>query len=144
MSEIIRIKYFDKELPRLQKIEKGDWIDLRSAADVHLKKGEFTLVPLGVAMELPDGYEAHIAPRGSTYKNFFTVQTNSIGIVDNSYRGDNDEWFVPVFATRETFIAKGDRICQFRIVQKQPEIDFIEVETLGNPDRGGNGSTGVS
>lgn len=138
----IKIKYFTNEIDKITKIEKGDWIDLRSATTIELKKGEFKLIPLGVAMQLPNGYEAHIVPRSSTYKNFGVVQTNHQGVVDESYCGDNDQWFFPAYALRDTVINVNDRICQFRIVEKQPEISFEEVECLGNEDRGGCGSTG--
>ena len=124
-------------------ISKGDWTDLRAAATVELKAGEFKLIPLGVAMQLPTGYEAHVAPRSSTFKNFGVIQTNSIGIIDNSYNGDNDQWFFPAFALRDTVINVNDRICQFRIVENQPALTFETVEVLGNDDRGGHGSTGV-
>ena len=112
MSEKIFIKYFDKDMPRIAKIPKGDWIDLRAADDVVLRKGEFAKVPLGIAMQLPEGYEALIAPRGSTFKNLFTLQTNSPGVVDESYCGDNDQWFVPLYATEDTVIRRYDRFCQ--------------------------------
>jgi len=138
----IKIKYFDKDIERLKKLEVGDWIDLRSAEHVELKEGNFQLIRLGVAMKLPDGYEAHIAPRSSTAKNFGILQANSMGIIDNSYCGDNDEWRFPAYAIRDTVINKNDRICQFRIVNKQPEIVFTEVEHLDDADRGGFGSTG--
>lgn len=139
----IKIKYFTNEIDKITKIEKGDWIDLRSSATIELKKGEFKLIPLGVAMQLPNGYEAHIVPRSSTYKNFGVIQTNHQGVVDESYCGDNDQWFFPAYALRDTVINVNDRICQFRIVEKQPEISFEEVECLGNEDRGGCGSTGI-
>ena len=139
----IKIKYFTNEIDKITKIEKGDWIDLRSATTIELKKGEFKLIPLGVAMQLPNGYEAHIVPRSSTYKNFGVIQTNHQGVVDESYCGDNDQWFFPAYALRDTVINVNDRICQFRIVEKQPEISFEEVECLGNEDRGGCGSTGI-
>lgn len=139
----IRIKYFSEQIEKLQYIEnKSDWIDLRSAEKVTLKAGEFKLIPLGIAMELPKGYEAHIVPRSSTFKNFGVLQTNSTGIVDESYSGDNDQWFFPALAMRDTVIEVNDRICQFRIVEHQPRIEFIEVIELGNADRGGLGSTG--
>lgn len=143
MSERIIIKYFDSEIEHIRKIAQGDWCDLRAAETVELKKGEFKLIPLGIAMQLPDGYEAHVVPRSSTFKNFGILQTNSFGVIDNSYCGDNDQWFFPAYALRDTVIHKNDRICQFRIVEKQPEIEFEEVDHLGNPDRGGHGSTGV-
>lgn len=141
--ETIKIKYFTNEIDKITKIEKGDWIDLRSATTIELKKGEFKLIPLGVAMQLPNGYEAHIVPRSSTYKNFGVIQTNHQGVVDESYCGDNDQWFFPAYALRDTVINVNDRICQFRIVEKQPAISFEEVECLGNEDRGGCGSTGI-
>lgn len=140
--ERIKIKYL-KDIEKIEKISKGDWIDLRAAEDVELKNGEFKIIPLGVAMEIPRGYEAHLAPRSSTFKKWGIIQTNSIGVIDNSYSGDNDEWGMPVIAMRDTKINKNDRICQFRIVDSQPEIEFVEVDTLGNADRGGFGSTGL-
>lgn len=141
--EKIKIKYFDDEIDKLQKISKGDWIDLRSAETVELKKGEFHLIPLGVGMKLPEGYEANIVPRSSTYKNFKILQTNSFAVVDNSYSGDSDQWLYPVIAMEDTIIHKNDRICQFRINKIQPEIEFEEVDHLDNTGRGGFGSTGV-
>ena len=139
----IKIKYFTEEIEKIAPISKGDWIDLRAAATVEMKAGEFKLIPLGVAMQLPQGYEAHVCPRSSTFKNFGVIQTNSMGIIDNSYCGDNDQWFFPAFAMRDTVINLNDRICQFRIMENQPQIQFVTVETLGNDDRGGHGSTGV-
>ena len=140
----IKVKYFDPDLVKLEKTEKGDWIDLRAAETVEMKKGEFRLIPLGVAMHLPLGYEAHVVPRSSTFKNFQILQTNSFGVIDESYCGDNDQWFFPALAVEDTVIHKNDRICQFRITDHQPVIDFEEVETLGMPDRGGHGSTGIA
>ncbi len=143
--ENIEIKYHDDELVKLNYIDgKSDWIDLRSAEDVVLKKGEFKLISLGVSMKLPKGYEAHIVPRSSTFKNFGIIQTNSIGIVDNTYCGDKDIWKYPVLATRDTEIHKNDRICQFRIVKNQPMIIFNEVIKLDDTNRGGFGSTGIN
>ena len=139
----IKIKYFDSEIDKIQKIEKGDWIDLRAAETVEMKAGEFRLIKLGVGMKLPDGYEAHIVPRSSTYKNFSIIQTNHCGIVDSSYCGDNDQWCFPAYALKDTIIHKNDRICQFRFVEKQPELAFEEVEHLEDTDRGGFGSTGT-
>lgn len=138
----IKIKYF-ADIEKIKTIEKGDWIDLRAAETTKLKKGEFKLIPLGIGMELPEGYEAHVVPRSSTYKNFKIIETNSMGIIDNSYCGDNDQWFFPAYALEDTIINKNDRICQFRIVEKQPKIQFEEVNELKNPDRGGHGSTGI-
>lgn len=139
----IKIKYFSDQIERLAYIDgKSDWIDLRAAADVSLQKGEFKLIPLGVAMELPKGYEAHVVPRSSTFKNFGIIQTNHQGVIDCSYCGDNDQWFMPVYAVRDTEIHVNDRICQFRIMENQPKLVFDEVESLDNADRGGHGSTG--
>lgn len=140
----IKIKYFDDEIEKLCYIDgKSDWIDLRAAKDVVLKKGDFALIPLGVAMQLPEGYEAHVVPRSSTFKNFGIIQTNHQGVIDCSYCGDNDQWFMPVLAVRDTEIHKNDRICQFRIMENQPKILFTEVSALEGVDRGGHGSTGT-
>lgn len=141
--ETIKIKYFDKDIDKIEKISKGDLVDLRSAETVELMKGEFHLIPLGVGMKLPEGYKANIYPRSSTYKNFGIILTNSVGQVDNSYSGDSDQWMAPVVALRDTVIHKNDRICQFEIQRIQPEIEFVEVEHLGDLNRGGIGSTGV-
>ncbi len=139
----IRIRYISDEIEKLTYIDGiSDWIDLRAAKDMHLEKGQFALIPLGVAMELPKGYEAHIVPRSSTYKNFGIIQANHMGIVDESYCGDNDQWHMPVIAMRDTDIRVNDRICQFRIMEHQPAIHFEEAQVLANPDRGGFGSTG--
>ena len=140
--ETIKIKYFDQEIEKISKIAKGDWIDLRSAEDVAIKKGEYHLIRLGVGMILPEGYEAHIVPRSSTPSKFGIVCANSMGIIDNSYSGDADEWMFPAVAIRDTVILKNDRICQFRIVKNQPDIIFNEVDHLGENSRGGIGSTG--
>lgn len=141
---VIRIKYFDNEIDKIKNIEnKSDWYDLRAAETVSLKAGDFKLIPLGVGMILPDGYEANIVPRSSTFKNYGIIQTNSFAVIDNSYSGDNDQWFLPVYATRDIVINKNDRICQFRINKKQPNFDIEEVEHLGANNRGGFGSTGV-
>lgn len=143
MKEVqIKIKYLDDSIKRLTYVEgKSDWIDLAAAETVTLKQGEFKLIHLGVAMELPEGYEAHIAPRSSTYKNFKILQTNSVGVVDRSYCGPNDWWKMSVYATEDTTINKGDRIAQFRIIENQPKLNFVESELTGK-DRGGFGSTG--
>lgn len=139
----IRIKYFYNDIEKLQYIDgKSDWIDLRAAEDVEMKAGEFRLIPLGIAMELPKGYEAHVIPRSSTFKNFGIIQTNSMGLIDESYCGDNDQWFMPALAMRDTKICKNDRICQFRIMKHQPALEFESVDALGHGDRGGFGSTG--
>lgn len=139
----IKVKYFSDKVSKLEYIAgKSDWIDLRAAEDVELKQGDFKLIPLGIAMQLPKGYEAHIVPRSSTFKNFGVIQANHMGVVDESYCGDNDQWYFPAIALRDTSIKAGDRICQFRIVEHQPQLHFEAVETLGNADRGGIGSTG--
>lgn len=144
MEKIINIKYFNEKLEKLKYIDgKSDWIDLRSAEDIDLKQGEFKLIPLGVAMEIPEGYEAHVVPRSSTFKNFGIIQANSMGIIDHSYCGDNDQWFMPVIAMRDTHISFNDRICQFRIMENQPVVRFEEHEHLSGADRGGFGSTGT-
>lgn len=143
--ETIKIKYFTDKIEKLAYIDgKSDWIDLRASEEVTLKAGEAALIPLGVAMQLPKGYEAHIVPRSSTFKNFGIIQTNSCGIVDGSYCGDSDMWRMPVYAVHDTVIHVNDRIAQFRIFENQPEILFEEVESLGNESRGGFGSTGRS
>ncbi|MEA4815911.1 MAG: dUTP diphosphatase [Lachnospiraceae bacterium] len=138
----IKIKYHSNKIEKIKKIEIGNWIDLRAAEDVSLKKGDFKLVSLGVSMELPEGYEAHVVPRSSTFKNWGIIQTNSMGVIDESYKGDGDIWRMPVYAMRDTEIKINDRICQFRIQEKMPEITFVEVENLNNADRNGFGSTG--
>ena len=145
-SKKIYIKYFTNkygELTRLEKISKGDLIDLRAAKDVEMKAGEFKLIPLGVAMKLPKGYMAKVYPRSSTFKNYKLIMANSTGCVDESYCGDGDEWFFPAVAFEDTIIHKGDRICQFEIVEKMPEIHFSEVLRLKDKNRGGIGSTGT-
>lgn len=139
----IKVKYFSDKVSKLEYIAgKSDWIDLRAAEDVELKQGDFKLIPLGIAMQLPKGYEAHIIPRSSTFKNFGVIQANHMGVVDESYCGDNDQWYFPAIALRDTSINAGDRICQFRIMEHQPQLIFEAVDTLGNEDRGGFGTTG--
>lgn len=141
MEETIKIKYF-ADIEPLKMTEKGDWVDLRAAEDVSLKAGEYKLIKLGVGMILPEGYEAHIVPRSSTFKNFHIIQTNHCGIVDECYCGENDQWLFPALAVEDTEIHKNDRICQFRIEKKQPKLNFEVVEHLKSEDRGGFGSTG--
>lgn len=139
----IKVKYFTEDLEPLCYVDgKSDWIDLRTSEAVELKAGEFRLIPLGVAIALPEGYEAHIVPRSSTFKNYGILQTNSMGVVDFTYRGDGDQWYFPAYATRDVAIEKNARICQFRIVKNQPRLEFVAVEHLDSPDRGGFGSTG--
>ena len=143
MTETIRIRYFSDTIEKLTYIDgKSDWIDLRASEEISLKAGDFALIPLGVAMELPSGYEAHLVPRSSTFKTWGLIQTNSMGVIDCSYCGDNDMWRMPVYATRDTVIHVNDRIAQFRIMQNRRKICFDEVEHLSNTDRGGFGSTG--
>ena len=143
-SEEILVKYLAEGLPELRYVDgKSDWIDLCAAEDVSLRAGEYRLIPLGVAIALPEGYEAHIVPRSSTFQRYGILQTNSMGVVDASYRGDGDAWKLPVWATRDTSIPKGARICQFRIVRNQPRLAFRTVDHLDGPDRGGFGSTGI-
>lgn len=140
----IKIKYLKEEMQKVEKIDIGDWIDLRAAEDLTIHKGEFYLIPLGIAMELPEGYEAHIAPRSSTFKNYGLIMTNSTGIVDNSYRG---QWYFPAFACKDRVtINRNERICQFRIFQIQPQLEFVEVDDLMTSLRGSGrfGSTGMN
>lgn len=137
----IKIKYHTDILP-IELNPSGDWVDLRAAEDINMDVGDFKLISLGISMKLPDGYEAHIVPRSSTYRHWGIIQANHMGVVDNSYCGDNDIWKFPAIAVRETTIYKNDRICQFRIVKKQPALEFVEVDRLDEPDRGGFGSSG--
>lgn len=138
----IQVKYHDKELGKIEKFPVGDWIDLRSAERVDMNAGDFKIISLGISMKLPKGYEAHVVPRSSTFKRWGILQTNGIGIIDESYCGNNDVWKFPALAMKTTTIFKGDRICQFRIMPKMPEIQFVEVEDMNGADRGGLGSTG--
>ena len=150
----VKVKYFNGA-EKLKKLAVGDWIDLRANQSITLYESEHAMIPLGVAMELPEGYEAIVAPRSSSFKNYGYIQTNHIGVIDNSYCGDNDQWYLPVYCLQGrtgydaaeqkgfTTIHKGDRVCQFRIQNVQPKIKFVEVEHLVNKDRGGFGSTGV-
>lgn len=139
----IKIKYVTDIKP-IEVNEVGDWVDLRAGKDMDLEPLDFAYIPLGVCMQIPEGYTAIIAPRSSTFKKWGIIQTNSIGVIDERYCGDNDEWCLPVFALRRTHIHKNDRICQFRLIKKTEPVDFIRVKMLGNTDRGGLGSTGVN
>ena len=139
----IKIKYLTKDLQKIEHKKGGDWIDLRSAQTIKLEKDEHKYIPLGIAIELPKGFEAHVVPRSSTFKNFGIIQTNHCGIVDESFCGNEDQWMFSAYALRDTIIEKNDRICQFRIIKKQPDISFLEVESLNNLSRGGFGSTGI-
>ena len=143
MKETINIKYLTDSIDKLTYIDgKSDWIDLRAAETVDMDPMEFKLIPLGIAMQLPAGYEAHVIPRSSTFKNFGIIQANSMGLIDESYCGDNAQWYFPAIALRKTTILANDRICQFRIMKHQPQIEFREVDNLNNESRGGIGSTG--
>lgn len=163
-TQIIKIKYFDEDLPRLNKIEKGDWIDLYSRCVeygsidsnsevsewskeycglMHIQQGDIVRVKLGVAMELPIGYEAYVLPRSSTFNKKGLVLTNSMGVLDESYRGDSDEWMSVWYATRNTTLDFAERLLQFRIIEHQPPVVFTEVASLGNEARGGYGTTGI-
>ena len=152
-NKVIKIKYHSDDITKLEKIDIGDWIDLRASEDIFIPCNEYRLISLGISMKLPEGYEAHVAPRSSTFKNYGIIMTNSIGIIDNSYSGTNDIWRFPAYClvpqqiqdgTPGTWIHKNDRICQFRIVKKQPTINFEEVDVLDDTDRSGFGSTGVN
>lgn len=138
----IKIKYVKNGMEKIEQIANGDWIDLRIAEDVTLEAGEFKLIPLGIAMMLPKGYEALVIPRSSTFKKYGIIQANSIGLIDETYCGDNDEWKFPAYATKAICISKNTRICQFRILKHQSALAIIEVEHLSDNDRGGFGSTG--
>lgn len=162
----VKIKYFSEDYPRLKKITQGDWIDLRvdrikkiitrgygeintdyycsisKFKSFYLEKGQVIKFRLGVAMELPEGFEAEIRPRSSTFTNYGLIQTNSVGTIDNSYCGDDDEWMIEFIAMRNGIINRFDRVCQFRIVENQPDFTFKEVDKLRNDNRGGYGSTG--
>lgn len=143
----IKIKYFHNDLPELTYIggeDKSNWIDLYAAEDVTFEAGDYKIIPLGVAMELPTGYEAHIVPRSSTYKKFGIIQANHMGVIDSSYKGPGDQWQFPAIALENTTIHKGDRICQFRIMKKQESIEFVRDNLSANDNRGGFGSTGTN
>lgn len=140
----LKIKYHAEGLEKIKKIEKGDWIDLRSAYDEEFKLGEFGFIDLGISIKIPTGYEAHLAPRSSTFKNYGLLQVNSVGIIDESYSGNDDIVKMPVYATRNTVIKKNDRVCQFRIIEKMPELSIVEVNNMEDESRGGFGSTGVN
>lgn len=142
MTKQIKVKYFDKEIEKISKIAIGDWIDLRAAKTIEMKQFDYQLIPLGIGMKLPEGYEANVVPRSSTFKNFGILQTNSYAVIDESYCGNEDQWFFPALAMRDTVIQKGDRICQFRINKKMESVEILEVEQLDEKSRGGLGSTG--
>ncbi len=142
----LKIKYF-KEAVKLKKISKGNWIDVYANKDLFVALNERAIIHLGFELELPKGWEGHLAPRSSTFKTWGIIQTNGVGVVDDTYIGDNDEWHMPVYCLQAkdengTWIKKGDKIGQFRIMEVMPEIEFEEVEFFNNIDRGGFGSTG--
>ena len=150
----IKIKLFD-EICLPVKAEGGDWYDLFASKDVFVPSSivKPILIPRGIAVELPEGYEAHIVPRSSTFKTWGIIQTNHMGVIDESYNGDNDQWRFPAYClcpktcmdgVLGSFIHRGDKICQFRIMEHQPEFNFVKVDSLGNADRGGFGSTGTT
>ena len=140
----LQVKYFDPTLPKLRYVDgKSDWIDLCAAETIRMKQGDYRLIPLGVAIALPKGYEAHLLPRSSTFAKYGIIQTNAMGIIDESYSGDTDQWLFPAYALRDTVIPAFERICQFRIMAHQEALQFCEVTTLGAQNRGGFGSTGT-
>lgn len=139
----IKVKYHNPNMEKISIQPNGDWIDLRAAETVSMKAGDFRLISLGVSMKLPDGYEAHVVPRSSTFKKWGVLQVNSMGVIDNSYSGENDIWRFPALAMRDTTIEEGDRICQFRIAKKMETIEFETVDHMDDADRGGFGSTGT-
>jgi len=150
----IQIKYHNEDTPRIKKIAQGDWIDLYASEDVFVEYMKFALIPLGISVKLPRGFEAHIAPRSSTFKNWGVIMANSMGIIDESYCGNGDQWLFPAVSLNQSIwpqygnkqgslISKGDKICQFRIVKKMPDVEIVEVNNLQGPDRGGIGSTGT-
>jgi dUTP pyrophosphatase len=142
VTETIEIKYMDADIERIEKIDVGDWIDLRCAEDIVMYSGEYKAIPLGVAMKLPEGYEAIVAPRSSTFKKYGLVMANSIGIIDESYCGSDDQWHFLAYAMHGCKIKKNERICQFRIFKHQPPVVLREVDKLSAVNRGGMGSTG--
>lgn len=148
----LKIKYHVEDLIRIEKIDKGDWIDLRSAYDYDVKEGSFQLIDLGISIKIPEGYEAHLAPRSSTFKKYGFIQTNSVGVIDSSYCGEEDRWMMPVYCIdgkekqgtiNYSVIKKNDRICQFRIIEKMPSLIIKEVDNMEDESRGGFGSTGI-
>lgn len=141
MAKVLKVKYHT-DIDPIRQVDGSDWIDLRSAEDVLLQAGQYKRISLGISVELPEGYEAHILPRSSTFEKYGILLVNGAGIVDNSYRGDNDIWQFPAYATRDCFIPKNARICQFRIMQNQPNLAIQTVEVLGNDDRSGFGHSG--
>lgn len=144
IGKVVKVKYHVDGLEPISQAHSGEWCDLRCAEDVELKKGDFKYVDLGVSIALPAGYEAILAPRSSTFKRYGIIQTNGIGVLDFLYRGNEDRWMMPVYATRDTVIHKNDRICQFRIQECQLPLNIISVDSMEDESRGGLGSTGVN
>ncbi len=145
-TEKIRVHYHSDQIKKLTRNEgKGDWIDLRAAEDVVMRAGEFRMISFGISLCLPDGYEAIVAPRSSTFRNFGILQVNSIGVIDESYgkHSTEDVWMYPVLAVRDTEIHVNDRIAQFRILKHQPRIEFEEIGEMEGEARGGFGSSGI-
>lgn len=141
----IYIKYHNSNIDKIVYVDgTSDWIDLRAAETVEMKRGDYRTISLGISMRLPEGYEAHMAPRSSTFKNFGILQTNGVAVIDNSYSGDEDIWRYPALAMRDTVIHEGDRICQFRIMKKMDPVEFVETDHLSDKSRGGFGSTGIA
>lgn len=142
MTETIQIKYKEGS-PHLSMTDKQDWCDLYTYEDVTLHAGDFRIISLGVSMRLPEGYEANIVARSSTFKRWGILQTNAFSVIDESYCGNDDDWGYPVYATRDVTIPKGTRLCQFRINKKQPVIVFEEINDLKSSARGGFGTSGA-
>ena len=154
----LNIKYFEGAT-KMEKISKGNWIDVYANKDVFVPYMGYAMIPLGFALELPKGYEGYLLPRSSTFKTWGIIQTNSQGVVDDTYIGDNDQWHFPCQCTMAkttekimveghkvtmmgTWIKKGDKIGQFRIQKAMPDLEFNIVDRLENEDRGGFGTTG--
>ena len=142
--EKIKIMYHSKEIDKVGAAHEGEWVDLSNAKEINMKAGDFAIIPLGISMELPKGYEAIVAPRSSIFKKYGLIQTNGIGVIDYLYKGDKDEWGWAVYATRDVMVPVNTRVCQFRIQKQQPLLDFVEVDSLENSSRGGFGSTDVA
>lgn len=146
----MKIRYFEGAT-KLEKIQKGNWIDVYANKDVFVPEGDRAMIPLGFALELPKGWEGHLAPRSSTFKTWGLIQTNHVGVVDDTYVGNDDQWHMPVFCLqgkdikggiyKGTWVKKGDKLGQFRVMEVMPEIEFVEVEELTNENRGGFGTT---
>lgn len=138
----VKINTHGNPLPEVH----GEWVDLCTAEDVELGFLDFKIISLGVSMELPKGYYAHVIPRSSTFKNWGILLANSMGVIENTYCGDGDVWGFPAICLRKegVKIPKGTRVCQFRLEAQAPAVEFEQVEALGNAGRGGFGSTGTA